>query len=168
MTDGGAADGGAAGRPSVTLRPATVADISQIVAWELAPHALDFVNSWNPARHRAAQENPAEAELIVEADGRPVGFVILAGLGDTGGRVPPVRDRGARQGVRPGGDRPGRDAPLQRGPRSSGYGSTSSRGTGGRGTVYERAGFTLDEIRADATTDRNGAPAPLAFYSRRR
>jgi diamine N-acetyltransferase len=155
------------GTTPVLLRPATAADIPQIIAWEHAPHAIDFVHSWTPERHAAAQADPAETELIVEADGRSVGFVILCGLG-----MPEVEFCRFAIGE------PGRGygsaaiaqvvASLLARPEVERIWLDVVPSNAGARAVYEAAGFRLDGIRENATEDRAGNPAPLAYYSLRR
>jgi RimJ/RimL family protein N-acetyltransferase len=108
-----------------------------------------------------------EAELIVEAGGVPVGFLILAGLGT---RVVELRrlaiaapGRGYGRATiawvvehvfaDPGVDRVWLDV-VPRNARAR--------------RLYEAVGFTLDEIRADADIAPDGTRGPLAYYSLRR
>lgn len=67
---------------SVELRESVGADIEGVLALEADPGAAAFVEAWPAERHLAALGDPDIAHLQVVADGRSVGFVILAGLND--------------------------------------------------------------------------------------
>ncbi len=72
---------------TVALRPTEEADLDFVVALESGPDAARFVEAWPAERHRAALSDPDIAHLVVAEDGKPEGFVILAGLRDPNRRV---------------------------------------------------------------------------------
>jgi RimJ/RimL family protein N-acetyltransferase len=67
--------------PAVTLRPTEAHDLPAVTAWERHPDNSAFVEVWPSERHQAALTDPAMVHMMVETEGDPVGFVILAGLG---------------------------------------------------------------------------------------
>jgi len=71
--------------PAVRLRPTRTADIGYVVGLEANPTTAPFINPWARQRHVASIEDPDENHAIIEASGRRVGFVILAGLQDPTG-----------------------------------------------------------------------------------
>jgi RimJ/RimL family protein N-acetyltransferase len=71
----------------LALRAAGRDDLDLLVAFETDPEAARFVTCWPRARHAEALVRPDEQQLIVERDGRPVGFVLLRALGRDGGVV---------------------------------------------------------------------------------
>ena len=65
--------------PEVTLRPATMADVPLLAAWDRQPHVIaatgaDDVSDWT---HELAVDARWTEHLIAEEDGRPVGIVQL-------------------------------------------------------------------------------------------
>lgn len=67
--------------PAVTLRPTEAHDVPAVSAWERHPDNSAFVEVWPSERHRTALTDPGMVHMMVETEGDPVGFVILAGLG---------------------------------------------------------------------------------------
>ena len=67
---------------AVRLRPTTPADLDWVLAAEGHPENAPFVTQWTRGRHEAAFDDPDARHLVIErvADGRAVGYVILAGL----------------------------------------------------------------------------------------
>ena len=67
----------------VRLRPSSEADIEFVLKLEADPDTAPFIHAWPIEEHRAAIADPGVAHWIVEdpAQGLPVGFVILKGLG---------------------------------------------------------------------------------------
>lgn len=65
---------------SLVLRATVLDDIGLIVGWERDPENSPFIVPWEKQRHMAAMTDPDIQHLVVEAQGLPVGFVILAGL----------------------------------------------------------------------------------------
>jgi RimJ/RimL family protein N-acetyltransferase len=64
----------------LTLRAANDNDIEFVLATEADPDASPFVIRWSRAQHANALTNDDQATLIIEQDGTPVSFVLLAGL----------------------------------------------------------------------------------------
>ncbi len=64
----------------VSLRPTTAADLTVVTKWERHPDNAAYVEVWPYGRHLAALSDPAMKHFVVECDGTPVGFVILAGV----------------------------------------------------------------------------------------
>jgi RimJ/RimL family protein N-acetyltransferase len=70
------------------LRPTRPQDLAFVRGAEAAPENRDFVEQWSEAEHRACLEGDDCCHLTIEeADGTPVGYVILEGLTDPGGSV---------------------------------------------------------------------------------
>lgn len=70
--------------PTVTLRPATAADLPMILRAEADARAGGFVSGWSEAVHRQALETPGTAYRVIrEQGGDDVGYAILRGLDDT-------------------------------------------------------------------------------------
>ena len=67
---------------SVTLRRARPSDLAYIHRLEHDPKNAPFIHPWTRRQHREAMENRDCLQLIAEADGRRVGFVLLRGLRD--------------------------------------------------------------------------------------
>jgi diamine N-acetyltransferase len=68
-------------QPLVRVRPTTVADLEYVLTAEHAPENSVFVMPWTREQHGAALSDPDLMHRIVEdADGRTVGYVLLAGL----------------------------------------------------------------------------------------
>lgn len=67
-------------RPAVILRQMQVDDLPYVLALEHDPETASFIDVWGFERHRAALNDADMSHLIVEASGRPVGFIITAGL----------------------------------------------------------------------------------------
>ena len=65
---------------SITLRPTASADLDFVVDAERLPEVAPFIEAWPRDRHAAALADPDLVTYIVETDGLPVGFVLLAGL----------------------------------------------------------------------------------------
>ncbi len=63
-----------------TWRPTTAADLDYVMGLEAAPENAPFVSQWSRAEHLDTLTDPDARHLIVEDDGRRVGFVILADL----------------------------------------------------------------------------------------
>jgi diamine N-acetyltransferase len=75
-------------RDVIRLRRTTPADLGWILAAEGHPENRPFVTRWTRAQHEETLDHPDLRHLVVEdaADGRAVGYVILAGLaGDRDG-----------------------------------------------------------------------------------
>jgi diamine N-acetyltransferase len=70
------------GASAVRLRPTTPADLGWVLAAEHHPDNAPFVTQWTRDQHGAALDDPDTRHLVIEraADGRAVGYVILAGL----------------------------------------------------------------------------------------
>ncbi len=88
------------------LRDATSDDLDFIVAQESRPEVVEFICRWGRERHGGNLADPDKRYLIAEAEaGRPLGYVILAGLAGENGSLELVRilmvepGRGAGQGV---------------------------------------------------------------------
>ena len=66
----------------VRLRPTEPDDLDFVLRTEGDEEQLPFVRQWTGERHLAALSDPDMAHLILETtdSGRPVGYVILAGL----------------------------------------------------------------------------------------
>ncbi len=62
----------------VTLRATTEADLPFVLETE---GATAFVRHWTAEEHRALLRDPHSAHWIIEAQDRPVGYLILRGLG---------------------------------------------------------------------------------------
>ena len=60
----------------------TEADLDYVVSIEHAPAENRFVGEWTKAQHKEALEEPGRLHAIVESveTGRPVGFILLAGI----------------------------------------------------------------------------------------
>lgn len=65
---------------AVKLRRARTADLGYIHRLEHDPRNAPFIFPWTPRRHREAMKDRDCLHLIVEAEGRRVGFVFLRGL----------------------------------------------------------------------------------------
>lgn len=65
---------------AIRLRRTTEADLAVVVDWEGRPDNAVFVVLWAAERHREAIADPAFRHLVIERDGTPVGYVILAGV----------------------------------------------------------------------------------------
>jgi RimJ/RimL family protein N-acetyltransferase/SAM-dependent methyltransferase len=63
-----------------TLRASAPSDLDWIVELSSDPDVEPFVLPWTRARHEQALADPGRSHLVVERDGVPVGFAILAGL----------------------------------------------------------------------------------------
>jgi RimJ/RimL family protein N-acetyltransferase len=72
---------------TITLRPATEADIPFVMATERMPGFERTVGRWEEAAHRAEMANPASAYFIGERDGEPAGFAMLQSLDEPAGNV---------------------------------------------------------------------------------
>lgn len=72
---------------TVTLRPATEADIPFVMATERMPGFERTVGRWEEAAHRAEIANPASAYFIGEREGEPAGFAIVLSLDEPAGNV---------------------------------------------------------------------------------
>ena len=72
---------------TITLRPATEADIPFVMATERMPGFERTVGRWEEAAHRAEMANPASAYFIGERDGTPAGFAMLQSLDEPAGNV---------------------------------------------------------------------------------
>ena len=70
----------------VRLRPTTLADLDWVLAAEGHPENAPFVTRWTSEQHAAALGHADMRHLVIEtvADGRAVGYVILAGLAGAG------------------------------------------------------------------------------------
>jgi diamine N-acetyltransferase len=75
----------------VVLRLGTTADVGKIIDWERHPANAPFIVVWPEARHLEALEDPGYRHLVIESGGRPVGFVLLAGLGEPQAEVELLR-----------------------------------------------------------------------------
>src|SRR5262249_20786673 len=66
----------------VRLRRTTAADLDWVLAAEGHAENRPYVTQWTRAQHEETLDHVDRRHLIVEslADGRPVGYVILAGL----------------------------------------------------------------------------------------
>ena len=66
----------------IRLRPTTPADLDWVLMAEGDPDNRPYVTQWTRKQHEETLEHPDTQHLIVEsaAGGRPVGYVILAGL----------------------------------------------------------------------------------------
>jgi diamine N-acetyltransferase len=73
----------------VRLRPTTAADLDWVLEAEGHPDNAPFVTQWTRQQHLATLDHPDTRPLIIEtiADGRTVGYVILAGLSDPGRNI---------------------------------------------------------------------------------
>lgn len=72
--------------PEPTLRPAGPDDVPWIMALERRPDLAPYIGHWSAERHLGNLEGGNARYLIAEAEGAPVGFVILTGL-ETPARV---------------------------------------------------------------------------------
>lgn len=66
----------------LTLRPTTEADLAFVLSAEQDPANRPYVGQWTKEQHLTAMSDSDMAHLIArqDADGRPVGYAILAGL----------------------------------------------------------------------------------------
>lgn len=65
----------------LTLRPTTEADLDFVYEAEQAPENRRYIVPWSRDRHGEALANPNLIHWIVELD-RPIGYIIVAGMGD--------------------------------------------------------------------------------------
>lgn len=65
---------------AVSLRPTQGGDLARVLAWERHPDNAPWVQAWPEAQHRSALSDPGQRHLMIELAGRPVGYVILAGV----------------------------------------------------------------------------------------
>lgn len=65
------------------LRPTEERDLDFVVNAEADPDAGRWITAWPRDRHAAALPNADYDHLVVERDGRLVGYAMLAGLTDT-------------------------------------------------------------------------------------
>ena len=70
-----------------TLRKAAPSDLAYIHRLEHDPRNAPFITPWTRRQHREAMKDRDCLQLIAEADGRRVGFVLLRGLKDREGIV---------------------------------------------------------------------------------
>jgi diamine N-acetyltransferase len=67
--------------PEVVLRPTTVADLELVLAAEGEADTVPFILPWTWQQHAAALADPDLCHRVLTCPaGRPVGFVLLAGL----------------------------------------------------------------------------------------
>jgi hypothetical protein len=72
----------------IRLRPTIEADLNFVLGAEQAAENRAFVGAWSRERHRAALESEDLSHLVIEnADGKRVGYIILAGLADANNSV---------------------------------------------------------------------------------
>lgn len=63
------------------LRPTRLEELDFVLAAEAHPENAPFIRAWSRDRHAAALGHPDLRHLIVESgEGRPAGFVIVAGI----------------------------------------------------------------------------------------
>ena len=67
-------------RPPLILRRARVDDLPYVLALEADSETATFIDAWDIDRHLAALDDADLSNLIVEANGAPVGFIITVGL----------------------------------------------------------------------------------------
>jgi RimJ/RimL family protein N-acetyltransferase len=63
----------------ISTRPTALSDLSFVIDAESAPENQPFIGQWSHEKHAAALKDPDVAHFIVEAQGQPVGYVILTG-----------------------------------------------------------------------------------------
>jgi len=89
---------------SVSLRPGTAHDVDFVVAVEADPEVARWIDAASSARHASVLDDPDLMHLIACADGRDVGFVLVAGLTSSHGNVElrriAMRERGRGYGRR--------------------------------------------------------------------
>ncbi|MEM8807768.1 MAG: GNAT family N-acetyltransferase [Cyanobacteria bacterium P01_G01_bin.38] len=66
----------------VQFRETEIGDLPFVLAAERNPANSPYVTQWPLPRHQRAVEHPDERHWIVEADDQPVGYAILAGVGN--------------------------------------------------------------------------------------
>jgi len=66
--------------PAVTLRPTRLRDMEFVLEAEQHPDNAPYVEQWSQSQHEAAIVSENDAHFMVEAMGRPIGYVILSGL----------------------------------------------------------------------------------------
>jgi len=72
----------------IHMRTALPEDIDYIVALEQDVENAPFIKHWPPARHLAALQDDDQWHLIIEnTTGKPIGFVMLAGLQNKSGSI---------------------------------------------------------------------------------
>lgn len=69
-------------RGRVALRASTPADCAFVLDVESHPENATFVGQWPPERHMACMSSSDSVHWIVEADGRPIGYVVLEDADD--------------------------------------------------------------------------------------
>lgn len=69
------------------IRHAMHADIAAMVALETAPDARRYLGIVGRQFHESALANPDQEQLVAELGGKVVGFAVLAGIRDGGGRL---------------------------------------------------------------------------------
>ena len=72
------------------LRPATPADIPEILRLERLPASLQFVGQWSEDRHRATLAGPDALYLVADTPGSPAtltAYAILRGLAEHSGSI---------------------------------------------------------------------------------
>lgn len=65
---------------NVRLRPTRDDEVSTVCVWERDPENSRFVQVWPEKRHYGAIHDSTERHLVIDVDGRAVGYVILAGI----------------------------------------------------------------------------------------
>lgn len=69
-------------RGRVSLRPSTPADCDFVLDVESHPENATFVGQWPPERHMACMSSTDSLHWIAEAEGRPIGYVVLEDADD--------------------------------------------------------------------------------------
>ncbi len=66
----------------ILMRPTTIDDLSYVIQTETHEENSKFVSSQNRQKHLDYLKDKDISHLIVEADKKPIGYIILAGLND--------------------------------------------------------------------------------------
>lgn len=71
----------------VRLRVSRPHDLDFVMETESHPDNRDYISQWTREQHRDAQESTDTVHLIIEADLKPAGYLIISGLENPAGSI---------------------------------------------------------------------------------
>lgn len=153
----------------LTLRPTTAADLQSVAGWEAEPGTAVWLGETGREWHARALDDPGQEHLIGSADGVPVGFAVLAGVGEGEAielrrMVVATAHRGAGHG------RALLTAVLAQAYHRHGAGRVwldVKPGNARARALYASAGFTVIETRAGAIAELDGTRSDLIVMTHR-
>jgi diamine N-acetyltransferase len=154
----------------LTLRPATARDLEELAVWDADPDTSVWLSGTGRGWHERALGDPDQEVAVAEDEGRPIGFVVFAGVlsEDQIIELRRIVVRAAQRGA-------GRGRALLQAAVIRAYEQYGARrvwldvkaGNERARALYESEDFAVTDIVVGAVTEVDGTPADLVVMTHR-